>query len=101
MTDIWHRLFQREQPGGPGVRSEPRESVHIPVRALVGVELKQGHLVDVSSRGARIMLEGVRRAPEWVDLELPRGIQRGLVRWSKLREGERWEGGLEFEYAGR
>lgn len=95
MLQILRRLLP--QVRSRSTRIEPRQRVHIPVRALVGVELKQGHLVDLSSRGARIRLQGVRKAPEWVDLEGTQGIQRGLVRWSRFREGDQWEGGIEFE----
>ena len=94
MFDIFHRLF----PSGPSLdkRADARHPVRIPVRALVGVELKQGQLEDLSSRGARIRLQGLRKAPEWVDLQCTHGIQRGLVRWSRL-QGDQWEGGIEFE----
>lgn len=97
MFEIFHRLFQ--QRTGPDKRADPRQRVRIPVRALVGVELKQGHIEDLSSRGARIRLQGIKKAPHWVDLECRNGIQRGLVRWSRLREDDQWEGGIEFESA--
>lgn len=96
MFEIFHRLFR---PDRSEKRADPRERVRIPVRALVGVELKQGHLEDISCRGARIRLQGMKKNPEWVDLECTNGIQRGLVRWSRLREGDQWEGGIEFEHA--
>ncbi|MBS2038674.1 PilZ domain-containing protein [bacterium] len=94
MMDIWKRLFGRP---GHEKRAAPRQLVRIPVRALVGVELKRGQLEDLSSRGARIRLQGISSPPGWVDLECVHGIQRGLVRWSRMREGDEWEGGLEFE----
>ncbi|MFN8613708.1 MAG: PilZ domain-containing protein [Vulcanimicrobiota bacterium] len=94
--NILQRLFRSDRCEK---RADPRQPVFIPVRALVGVELKQGHLEDLSSRGARICLEGLKRAPAWVDLQCVSGIQRGLVRWSRLRDGGRWEGGIEFEHA--
>ena len=94
MFDIFHRLFPRDPSEK---RADPRQRVRIPVRALVGVELKQGQLHDLSSRGARIRLEGMGKAPAWVDLECSDGIRRGLVRWSRLGEGGQWEGGIEFE----
>lgn len=97
MFGIFQRLFR--QPTGIDPRSDPRQRVHIPVRALVGVELKQGHLEDISARGARIRLQGMKKAPAWVDLECTHGIRRGLVRWSRLHEGDQWEGGIEFESA--
>lgn len=95
MFNIFHRLFQ--QRTGPENRADPRQRVRIPVQALVGVELKQGHVEDLSARGARIRLQGIKKAPAWVDLECSTGIQRGVVRWSRLREGDQWEGGIEFE----
>lgn len=98
MFEIFHRLFQ--QRSGSDKRSDPRQRVRIPVQALVGVELKQGHLEDISPRGARIRLQGMKKAPAWVDLECTHGIQRGLVRWSRLGEGGQWEGGIELESAG-
>ena len=103
MFDIFHKLFQSDsnvQPADSRSRAQPRRRVRYPVRALVGVELKHGHVLDLSTRGARIRLNGVNKAPKWVDLEFTHGIQRGLVRWSRLREDDQWEGGVEFEHAG-
>lgn len=103
MFDIFHKLFQSDstvQPADSRSRAHPRRRVRLPVRALVGVELKHGHVLDLSARGARIRLEGVKKAPKWVDLECTNGIQRGLVRWSRLGENDQWEGGLEFEQVG-
>ncbi|ODT72463.1 hypothetical protein ABS71_07730 [bacterium SCN 62-11] len=103
MSDIFHRLFQSDSPVQPAdsrSRAQPRRRVRLPVRALVGVELKHGHVLDLSTRGARIRLNGMKKAPKWVDLEFSNGIQRGLVRWSRMREDDQWEGGVEFEHAG-
>lgn len=63
MFDLLRRLFPRDLSEK---RADPRQCVRIPVRALVGVELKLGQVHDLSSRGARLRLQGMRKAAAWI-----------------------------------